>query len=632
MMKRILPILTLLLAAVSCVREWSPALPEEDAGLVERSWTVSVDPASRATLDGELFPVWEPGEHLSVYDPVRQVGCVFIVTEVSGHSATISGTISAGDFPFDAIYPSKSAGAWSSDGTNRAKLPAVQTIPAGRRICPDVLVSIAHSEHPEEGVVFHNAVSLLRFSLAREDIASVRITLGGPQGGTWTAAAREGTFAPGEYFMAVYPGSYEGVSVSCDTGFGQEFTKSSPATLEATLGGILNLGTVSDGQGRRSYAVVREKNYANLQALTDETGIFDGLSDLFRIVVNAAIRSAFPDREKPVRAFDFNYTSADPQGLPVTLSARVYVPEAALNGGKSLEGIAIASHGTIACNNQCPTLSGDFEALLAWKNYAIVMPDYYGFGASSDRPQAFLDWETTARGNLDAYFAAVQLLQDRDAKAGNVRFNYGYSQGGFNAMANLRYLSAHPELDLHFTKTFAGGGPYDVRGTWESYLTGAYPDAISFVPVTLVSMNESQQMGLDYAALFKEPLLSNWQEWILSKKYTMVSIDIRIGKVAISDILTDDMAAGRGSTSAAVMATCDRYSLTSGWKPAAGSRIYLYHSGDDNLVPYLNYTRMRSYLESVAPDCELHGSTLSGDHQSACISYMIDVLNQWNTQ
>lgn len=643
-MKRFLPVIILLLAAVGCVREWSPASPEDGSGLVERTWTVTLaspsspaptgDPATRATLDDALFPVWEVGENLSVYDPVQQVGRVFKVTAVNGRTATISGTISEGDFPFDAIYPSKSAGAWSTDGTNRAKLPAVQVIPAGRSVCPDVLVSTAHSEHPEEGVTFHNAVSLLKFTVAREDIASVRFELSGTEAATWTTTAKEGTFAPGEYYLAVYPGAYEGITVTCDTGFGQEFTKSSSKPLTTQLGGLLNLGTVSDGKARYAYAVTSERTYADLSAMIDETGILDGLATGVRIVINAMLRSKtyFSISDEKVRAFNITYPSVDPQGLPVTLSARVYVREKALGGGKRLDGIAIASHSTIACNNQCPTLSVNFEAMMAWKNYAIVMPDYYGFGASSDRPQAFLDWETTARGNVDAYRAACQLMEDRSVKAGDLRFNYGYSQGGFNAMATLRYVSVHPDLELRFTKTFAGGGPYDVRQTWESYLTGNFGDAIGFIPLTLVSMNESQQLGIDYAALFKEPLLSNWQDWILSKKYTMNLINGHIGDRTIADILTEDMVAGRGPASATVMQTCDRYSLNAGWKPVAGSRIYLYHSNEDNLVPYVNYTRMMTYLESAAPDCELHGSTLSGDHQGACVPFILDVVNQWKAE
>ena len=632
-MKRILTSFLVLLAAVACVREGPLEKESPEEGLVEKTWTVHFDGSTRATLDEDLYPVWEVGEKLSVYDPKIQSGRVFTVTEVSGHSATITGKISEGDFPFDAIYPSKSAGAWSSDGTNRPKLPAVQAIPAGRQLCPDVLVSTAHSEHPEEGVVFHNAVSLLKFRIGREKIATVRFDLKGSAPKTYTAAAAEGALSPGEYFLAVDPGSYGGVSVCCATGFDYEYSKSSSAQLDAALGGLLDLGTVSDGKAHRAYAVTGEKSYANLQALITETGIFDGLDAGTLWIAQLAINTAFPKQSQAMHAFNITHPSADPQGRSVTLSARVYIPEAALAGSAPLDGIALANHGTITSNAQCPTLAGGFEAMFAWKNYAIVMPDYYGFGASQDRPQAFLDWETTARGSLDAYFAALQLLEDKGVSAGKIRFNYGYSQGGFNTIANLRYLTEHPELDLQFTKSFAGGGPFDVEQTWKSYLTGSFGNAIGFIPLTLVSMNESQQLNLDYAALFKGALLSNWREWILSKKYTMGTINAKIGSSAtIQDILTADMVAGRGAAYETIIGTARRYSLTSGWKPAPGSRIYISHSPQDDIVPYANYTRMKEYLTAVAPDCEIKWSQLSSDHVTACIFFILNTLNEWKAQ
>ncbi|MBR1576152.1 MAG: hypothetical protein IJ654_06870 [Bacteroidales bacterium] len=617
----------------ACVREVlvPPAGPSED-GLVEKTWTVRFGDGTRATLDEDLYPVWEVGERLSVYDPTIGSGRVFTVSEVNGHSAVITGRISDGVTLFDAIYPSKSAGAWAPDGTNRAKLPAVQSIPAGRNICPDVLVSTAHSDHPEESILFHNAVSLLRFRLDRSDLSTVRFDLDGAVPQSYTVASEEGPFSPGEYYLAVDPGTYSGVRVTCETGFDFEYSKSSTRTLEASQGGLLHLGLVSDGARKRAYAVTGEKAYASLQALIDETGIFSGLTGLLQIFANAMVNSAFPERSQAVRAFNLTHPSADPQGRPVTLSARVYVPESALDGTKPLEGIAIANHGTIASNAECPTMSGDFEAMFAWRNYAIVMPDYYGFGASQDRPQAFLDWETTARGSLDAYFATLQLLQDRDVTAGPVRFNYGYSQGGFNTIANLRYLAEHPDLDLSFTKSFAGGGPFDVPQTWDSYLTGSFSNAIGFIPLTLVSMNESQQLGLDYATLFKGTLLANWREWILTKKYSLGTINSKIGSAKIPDILTEDLVAGQGPSYAAIMGTAARYSLTSGWKPASGNRIYLSHSTQDDIVPYANYTKMKSFLERAATDCELHWSNLSGDHVTACIYFIINTSGEWNTR
>ena len=633
-MKRLWIYVLAALALVSCVREWSPEPTPAEKGLVERTWTVAMsDDFTRATLDEHMTPVWEVGERLSVYDPVIGTGRVFTVTAVEGNQATISGQISEGDFPFDAIYPSKSAGAWNSDGTNSVKFPQTQSIPAGRNICPDMLVSTAHSEDPDGAITFHNAVSLLKVGIGRDDIWAVTLTLAGESGAdaaSYQIAAAEGCFTPGTYYVAVAAGSYAGgVSVSCSDLFGNVYEKCSSTPLQASLGGILNLGTVSDGTVRRYYKVFGEGAYASQGALLDETGLLSGLDALTSLVVNLLLSSYFPDRNNPVRTFNYSYMSVDPQGNPTELSARVYLPEAALTGGAALSGIAIANHGTIASLAECPTMSADFEAAFAWKNYAIVMPDYYGFGVSKACPQAYLDPETTARGNIDAYLSAVQLLQDRDVAVPATLFNFGYSQGGFNAMANLRYVSRHPELGIRFRRTFCGGSPFDVPKTWESYLAEPLANAAGFVPLTLVSFNEAQQLGIDYSHLFKEPLLSHVQDWILSKQYSLAKIKANIGFSNLSDILTADLMAGTGADFNAILETCRRFSLTSGWAaPADGSWIYIYHSTQDDSVPYANYTAMREYLLSVAPDADIvWQSGANGDHVDGCIAFLRNILS-----
>lgn len=636
-MKKYIILALSVLALASCVRDLRPETAPAEEGLVERTWTVAMDDGTRATLDGRLHPVWEVGDKLSVYDPVLGTGRVFIVESVDGNKATITGTISAGDFPFDAIYPSASAGAWSSDGTNTLKLPETQVIPAGRDVCPTVLFSTAHCDSPDGVIAFHNISSLLKVQVARDGISEIRLSLTGASASevrSYKAAAETGTLAQGTYYIAVDPGTYAGgVSVTCAEAFGMEYEKSSTAALEAAAGGILNLGTVSDGAARRYYKVDSEKTYANMNAFLDETGLSSALGS------NALYIQFLFSTSESVRAINYTYRSVDPQGNPTDLSARVYIPTKALSKTKSLTGIALANHGTIASNAECPTMVAQYEGAFAWKNYAVVMSDYYGFGVSKAHPQAYLDPETTARGNLDAYFCALQLMKDRGVTIPSKRYNIGYSQGGFNTMANLRYVSQHPELGVSFQKSFCGGSPFDVVKTWESYLAETYANALRFVPLTLVSFNEAQQLGLDYSHLFKEPVLSHVQDWILSKQYNTAQIQSKIrsetGSSELSGFLTDAMMNGTGADYDAIIDVCRRFSLTSGWTaPASGSWAYIFHSTQDDSVPYANFTAMKDYLSTADPTFSsgniVWDSGAYGGHVDACITFIINILlNYW---
>ena len=632
-MKKFLSIVIPALLLVSCAREWMPEEVPVEEGLVERTWTVAMDDGARATLDVNLRPVWEVGEELSVYDHVTHEGRIFTVTSVDGNVATVTGTISAGgDTPFDAFYPARS-GEWTSDGTGTMKLPETQSIPAGRQVCPDVLVSTAHNDVPDGVIPFHNIASLLKVEVGREGISDIRIDLVGASEDdvrTYRAQAASGTLATGTYFIAVDPGTYAGgLRATCAEPFGQAYRRVSTTPLEAGVGGMLSLGTISNGKPWRYYEVTATKPYANQDALLEETGLLGNMG-----AIQGWLGILFPDRGKPVSAISYTYRSADPQGNPVDLSAVVYIPDSALEKTKLLTGISLTNHGTIASNAECPTLKAQFEGALAWKNYAMVMPDYYGFGVSADRPQAYLDPETTARGNIDAYLAACQLLEDRQVAIPDRLYSFGYSQGGFNSMANLKYVSAHPELGIQFNKVMCGGSPFDVMLTWNAYTNGSFHNSLAFVPMTLVSINETHQLGLSYDDLFKGPLLDNWQEWILSKRYTTTEISSLLSPdpehpSAISDILDDRLVAGQGDAFSAIQAVGDSYSLASGWTPPSGTKIFLYHSNQDDTVPYANLPAMKTFLNQVAPGSYVAYDGNDGGHMEAVVSYVIDIIFEW---
>ena len=628
-MKKLLSFIIPVLVLASCVQEWMPEQTQEEEGLVVRTWTVTMDDGTRASIDGSLRPVWEVGEELSVYDHVSQVGRIFKVESIDGNRATITGTISAGgDTPFDAVYPAQSASAWTSSGTNTPKLPEIQAIPAGRNVCPDALISTAHSDIPDGVISFHNVVSLLKVTVGRDDMSEIRIDLAGSSDDdsrSYQAKAASGTLAAGTYFIAVDPGTYGGgLQVTGLEPFGQAYRRSSTTPLEAEAGGLLNLGTITDGKPWRYYEVTASKPYANQQVLLDETGLANKLG-----AFSFYLSFIFPDRSKPVSAISYTYRSADPQGNPVDLSALLYVPDAALQNTKALTGIALTSHGTITSKADCPTRKGQFEGALAWKNYAIVMPDYYGFGVCEDQPQAFLDAETTARGNIDAYLAARQLLEDRSVVIPERLYSFGYSQGGFNSMANLKWVATHPESNLTFEKVMCGGSPFDVELTWNAYINGTFRNAVGFVPVSVVSINETQGLNLPYGSFFKGALLDNYRDWILSKDFTLPEINAKIGTNNLADVLNADFIACTGSAYERIIEVCRRYSLTSGWTPPSGTKIIIYHSNQDDTVPYDNLTAMKTFLDQAAPGSYTAYDGNNGGHMDAVVNYILNIISEW---
>jgi hypothetical protein len=124
-------------------------------------------------------------------------------------------------------------------------------------------------------------------------------------------------------------------------------------------------------------------------------------------------------------------------------------------------------------------------------------------------------------------------------------------------------------------------------------------------------------------------LLENWKEWILSKEYTLLEINDKLGTDNLADILNDDFMAGKGDAYERVMEICRRYSLTSGWAPPSGTKIFLYHSKQDDTVPYANLTAMKTFLDEVAPGSYTASDGNHGGHVNAVVNFILNIIFEW---
>lgn len=94
-------------------------------------------------------------------------------------------------------------------------------------------------------------------------------------------------------------------------------------------------------------------------------------------------------------------------------------------------------------------------------------------------------------------------------------------------------------------------------------------------------------------------------------------------------IMTDGMMAGTSPEFEAIMAVCESNKLTSGWTPPGDkTKIIIYHSTNDDIVPYANFTAMRTFLDNTSTSYkEYHGK--DGGHVAACVSFIKDIIDEW---
>jgi pimeloyl-ACP methyl ester carboxylesterase len=210
------------------------------------------------------------------------------------------------------------------------------------------------------------------------------------------------------------------------------------------------------------------------------------------------------------------YYTKDPGGKRILASGIITYPASA-----SIRGVVLSGHPSIGASREAPSVQMyALESLLALFGYAVVSPDYIGFGASAALPHPYLHVEATAGASIDMLFAAKEYMEAEARPLQDDIYIVGYSQGGAAALAIQKVAEERYALEIPVNKVIAGGGPYDLTGIFDDVkATSAEPSA--YIPMTIIGLDYGDNLGLDYTKVFKDPLLSNFREWINSKKYSI---------------------------------------------------------------------------------------------------------------
>ena len=291
-----------------------------------------------------------------------------------------------------------------------------------------------------------------------------------------------------------------------------------------------------------------------------------------------------------VRSYCGTYWSVDEKGEPVKLSGRIILPS---NGKVSR--IMVASHFTIGRYDEAPTMSLPLECLFAIDGLAVICPDYLGYGVTSHRIHPYLCTELTARNVVDMYFAALPFLEHiGSAPQYPDIFLLGYSQGGAATLAVQQYFEENHPNDVQIRLNMAGSGPYDVATTYDVLIEQDYTDFPCAIPMLIQGLNVGDNLGLDYKEFFKPFLLENYEEWINSKQYTMGQITQFIGTKKISEVLTEKARNKANDGTITLYKSMINNSICNSFIPI--SPVYLFHSFDDNVVPYENSAALMEVL------------------------------------
>ena len=321
-----------------------------------------------------------------------------------------------------------------------------------------------------------------------------------------------------------------------------------------------------------------------------------------------------------VRSYCGTYMSVDENGEPIKLSGRIVLPA----DGK-VSRVMVVSHFTIGRNDECPSITLPLECLFAAKGIAVIAPDYLGYGVTSYRVHPYLVADLTARNVVDMFNAAMPFLEYIGCKPKyDDIFLFGYSQGGATTVAVQQYLESHqPETKIRLN--MAGSGPYDVATTYDVLIAQDKTDFPCAIPMLIQGLDVGCHLGLKYEEFFKPDMLKNYDKWINSKEYTMGQISTMIGTKKISDVLTEK------ARNKASEGTIDMYkamldnSLTYRFYPSAP--VYMFHSFDDNVVPFENSALVRDRLMEMGFTNVTYNFGHYGGHTNGFIRFLFSMMD-----
>ena len=283
------------------------------------------------------------------------------------------------------------------------------------------------------------------------------------------------------------------------------------------------------------------------------------------------------------------YSSVDTEGNPITLSGKVILP-----ADLKFKRYILISHYTIAANEEAPSQTFSLEGILVNLGYALIIPDYLGYGVSADLVHPYLVMETTSANVLDMYFQVLPFMKAAGlAPEHDDIYLMGYSQGGAVTMGVLHTIETRYADRIKIRRVFAGGGPYDVKATYDKFIETNYASYPCAVPLMTQGVVIGNNLELDLTKILQPRIYEHLDEWINSKKYTTGQINELIGTHVTGELLTP---LGMDRTSYEVSELYKALTLNSilsySWTPKAP--VFIFHSIDDDIVPYVNATLAKS--------------------------------------
>ena len=194
-------------------------------------------------------------------------------------------------------------------------------------------------------------------------------------------------------------------------------------------------------------------------------------------------------------------------------------------------------------------------------------------------------------------------------------------------MAALKLSQTEYRGRVHFTKTIAGAGPYDLRLTFRKFLEWKKIGMPAVLPMSMMTLNEVYKLGISDKEAFLEPLASNVKSWVVSKKFSLKEFTELLGTDSVAKFMTPAYCDSTTAEMQHVLSYVDKMRFTDDWTPDADSEVKLYHSLKDDIVSPENTVQMYQWLESKGVQkVALDTTSLHDSHLDSGTGFLWNVM------
>lgn len=361
------------------------------------------------------------------------------------------------------------------------------------------------------------------------------------------------------------------------------------------------------------------KPIANKVLVSADSQHSKSASELRLILGLSGLQLPFDKLQYDAEIYKVTYNTTYLNDQPIVASGLVVLPKTSGNYP-----MISFQHGTIASQAEAPSaLSGTdafLFAALASPGLIVAIPDFIGFGSSSNVPHPYYDRDLTASAVIDLLKAAKELAVEKKIDFNGKLFLAGYSQGGHATMATHRALEKEPLEGFDLIASFPAAGGYDVKNMQEYFFSLDTYENPFYIGYVASSYKTSYSWSAPLSDFFKEPYASRIPTLFDGSKTGSEINDQLTNK--ISDLITDDLRASI-NTNAKYKYIVDAFNLNSltDWAPTR--KVFMYHGDADLTVPFSNSTfTYNKLIANGASSSTISLKALTGkNHSTGVVPY-----------